>query len=65
MPRKKVIDKILEIRILKLLTEESKDMSLKEITEKINKKYYTKRSPKVIERHILLLIKEGKIIQDD
>jgi hypothetical protein len=64
MPRKKVMDKDLIVRILSLLEEESRTMNLKEITEKINKKYKTKRSPKVVERHIASLIKEGKIIKD-
>jgi hypothetical protein len=62
--RKKVEDKLLEKRILRLFNKRVTPLKFGEIVDKLNQNKKIKRSPPVVKRHINYLISDRKIIQD-
>lgn len=61
MAKKKIEDKEIEEKILKILDSERISLSIKKIKELLNKKYSMNISPQVTKRYLLKLKKEGKI----
>ena len=62
--RKKIEDKLLKNRIIKLLNREILPLTTGEITNKIKKNSEIKRSNPVVDRHIRELVEEDKIITE-
>ena len=60
--RKKIEDQQLEIEILRILNDSEKFLSIRGITQELEKKGL-KRSPQVVRRHVLSLFKQSKIIK--
>lgn len=57
----KMINKKIEDSILELLEKRIRSMSIKEITEELEKNYNIKKSPQIIKRHLKSLIDKGEI----
>lgn len=56
--REKIDDKIMEI-----LDKESTPLSIRKITELLKERFDMSASPQIVKRHLLKLVKEGKILQ--
>jgi hypothetical protein len=61
--KKKIYDKQIEDKIDKLLENEKRFLSIREVTKILKEKYNLKRSPQIIKRHLESLVKKGKIIK--
>lgn len=61
---KKTNTKEIREAILDLLQDSIRTMSIKEITEALEKRYGIKKSPQIIKRHLELLIKRGDVKEE-
>lgn len=59
--RKKIYEESLEKEILSMLSEKRKFLSIREITKELNQRG-VKKSPQVVKRHLISLLKQKKII---
>lgn len=62
--RKKIYDEKLEKEILKILTDERRFLSIREITKRLKAKGI-KRSPQIVKRHLISLLEKEKITNKD
>lgn len=65
MPRKKIENKKIKEKIRYILDASPLSMSIKTITEQLEKDYSIKISPQITKRYLLELEKEGKIIREN
>ena len=61
MPRKKIEDKDIEKKILEILENAGFSMSIKRVTEELEKQQNIRLSPQVVKRKLEKLEKEKKI----
>jgi intein-encoded DNA endonuclease-like protein len=65
MTRKKIIDEDLENKILNILENENRGMSIKQIKERLERDYNISRSPQIVLRHLQSLKSKKKIYEEN
>ncbi len=64
MARKKIINKEIEEKIINILEEENRSMSIREIRKILKEYYHIQRSPQIIKRHLEFLRNKNKIFEE-